>query len=158
MQQITMSETILRSDASSSSPVKAGRRSFHEMLTPFPLAYFAGAFVTDLAYWQTANVMWERFSVWLIVAGLIAAIFVALAAVIDLVRGKQKPAWLHASAYVFAVLLSVINVFVHSRDAYTAVVPTGLTLSGLVFVVLLAATSAGWAFTSPSPRRVGVDK
>jgi uncharacterized membrane protein len=57
---------------------------------------------------------------------------------------------------VFAVLLSVINVFVHSRDAYTAVVPTGLTLSGIVFVVLLAATSAGWAFTSP--RRIGADK
>lgn len=156
MQQITMSETTLRSDVRSSLPVKAGRRPFHEMLTPFPVAYFTGAFVTDLAYWQSANVMWERFSVWLIVAGLIAAIFVALAAIIDLVVHGQRPAWLHASAYVFAVLLSVINVLVHSRDAYTAVVPTGLMLSGIVFVVLLAATSAGWAFTSP--RRVGADK
>ena len=156
MQQITMSETTFRSDASSRSPVKAGRRSFHEMLTPFPVAYFTGAFVTDLAYWQSANVMWERFSVWLIAAGLIAAIFAALAAILDLASGRQKPAWAHALAYVFAVLLSLINVFVHSRDAYTAVVPTGLTLSGLVFVVLLAATSAGWAFTSP--HRVGADK
>ena len=156
MQQITMTETTLRSDTSSRSPVKADRRSLHEMLTPFPVAYFAAAFVTDLAYWQSANVMWERFSVWLIVAGLIAAVFVALAAIIDLVVRKQRPAWPHASAYVFAVLLSVINVFVHSRDAYTAVVPTGLTLSGLVFVILLAATSAGWAFTSP--HRVGADK
>jgi uncharacterized membrane protein len=156
MQQITMSETTLRSDVRSNSPIKAGRRSFHEMLTPFPVAYFTGAFVTDLAYWQTANVMWERFSVWLIVAGLIAAIFVALAAILDLVVRKQRPAWPHASAYVFAILLSVINVFIHSRDAYTAVVPTGLTLSGLVFVVLLAATSAGWAFTSP--HRVGADQ
>ena len=156
MQQITMTETTLRSDTSSRSPVKADRRSLHEMLTPFPVAYFAAAFVTDLAYWQSANVMWERFSVWLIVAGLIAAVFVALAGIIDLVVRKQRPAWPHASAYVFAVLLSVINVFVHSRDAYTAVVPTGLTLSGLVFVILLAATSAGWAFTSP--HRVGADK
>jgi uncharacterized membrane protein len=156
MQQITMSETTLRSDVRSNSPIKAGRRSFHEMLTPFPVAYFTGAFVTDLAYWQTANVMWERFSVWLIVAGLIAAIFVALAAILDLVVRKQRPAWPHASAYVFAILLSVINVFIHSRDAYTAVVPTGLTLSGLVFVVLLAATSAGWAFTSP--HRAGADQ
>ena len=156
MQQITMTETTLRSDTSSRSPVKADRRLLHEMMTPFPVAYFAAAFVTDLAYWQSANVMWERFSVWLIVAGLIAAVFVALAAIIDLVVRKQRPAWPHASAYVFAVLLSVINVFVHSRDAYTAVVPTGLTLSGLVFVILLAATSAGWAFTSP--HRVGADK
>jgi uncharacterized membrane protein len=151
-----MTETTLRGDASPRSPGKADRRSLHEMLTPFPVAYFTGAFVTDLAYWQSANVMWERFSVWLIVAGLIAAIFVALAAIIDLVRGQQKPAWAHASAYVFAILLSVMNVFVHSRDAYTAVVPTGLTLSGLVFLILLAATSAGWAFNSP--QRVGADK
>jgi len=136
MQQITMTEATLRSNANSRSPVKTERRSLHEMLTPFPVAYFIGAFVTDLAYWQSANVMWERFSVWLITAGLIAAIFVALAAIIDLASGRQKPAWAHALAYVFAVLLSLINVFVHSRDAYTAVVPTGLTLSGLVFVVL----------------------
>jgi uncharacterized membrane protein len=156
MQQMTMTETTLRSDASSRWKVKADRRSLHEMLTPFPVAYFTSAFVTDLAYWQSANVMWERFSVWLIVAGLIAAIFVALAAIIDLVVRKQRPAWPHASAYVFAILLSLINVLVHSRDGYTAVVPTGLTLSGLVFVILLAATSAGWAFTSP--RRVGADR
>jgi uncharacterized membrane protein len=110
-----MTETTLRGDASPRSPGKADRRSLHEMLTPFPVAYFTGAFVTDLAYWQSANVMWERFSVWLIVAGLIAAIFVALAAIIDLVRGQQKPAWAHASAYVFAILLSMMNVFVHSR-------------------------------------------
>jgi uncharacterized membrane protein len=156
MQQITMTETTLRSNASSRSPVKADRRSLHEMLTPFPVAYFTGAFVTDLAYWQSANVMWERFSVWLITAGLIATIFVVLAAIIDLVRGKQKPDWAHASAYAFAILLSLVNVLVHSRDGYTAVVPTGLTLSGLVFVILLAATSAGWAFSSP--HRVGADK
>jgi uncharacterized membrane protein len=34
-------------------------------------------------------------------------------------------------------LLSLINAFVHSRDGYTAVVPTGLTLSGLVLVIVL---------------------
>jgi uncharacterized membrane protein len=156
MQQITMSGTLLRSNVTSNSLVKTGLRPFHQMLTPFPVAYFTGAFVTDLAYWQTANVMWERFSVWLITAGLIAAIFVAFAAIIDLVSGRQKPAWPNALAYIFAILLSLINVLVHSRDAYTAIVPTGLTLSGLVFVVLLAATSAGWAFTSP--HRAGADK
>jgi uncharacterized membrane protein len=156
MQQITMTETTLRSNASSRSPVKADRRSLHEMLTPFPVAYFTGAFVTDLAYWQSANVMWERFSVWLITAGLIAAIFSVLAAIIDLVSRRQKLAWAQALAYVFAILLSLINVLVHSRDGYTAVVPTGLTLSGLVFIILLAATSAGWALTSP--HRAGADK
>ena len=30
-----------------------GREPFHPMLVPFAIACFAGAFVTDLVYWQT---------------------------------------------------------------------------------------------------------
>jgi uncharacterized membrane protein len=44
-------------------------------------------------------------------------------------------------------VLSIFNVFIHSRDGYTAVVPTGLTLSGVVLVVLLFAISPNWILT-----------
>jgi len=37
----------------------------------------------------------------------------------------------------------VISAFVHSRDGYTAVVPTGLMLSALVVVVLSLTALAG---------------
>jgi len=47
--------------------------------------------------------------------------------------------------YAIAVLLSLMNAFVHSRDGYTAVVPTGLMLSGLVIVVLLLTACVGRA-------------
>jgi uncharacterized membrane protein len=47
--------------------------------------------------------------------------------------------------YAVAVLLSLMNAFVHSRDGYTAVVPTGLMLSGLVIVVLLLTSWVGMA-------------
>lgn len=116
------------------------------MLVPFPVAYFAAAFATDLAYSRTAEVMWYRFSVWLIAGGLVMAAFVALAALIDLFRG-QRPAWIRASAYVSAVVLSIFNILVHSRDGYTAVVPTGLALSGVALVLLLLAISPGWTLT-----------
>jgi uncharacterized membrane protein len=127
----------------------------HRMLVGFPVAYFTAAFAADLAYWQTADVMWESFSDWLITAGLIMAGFAALAFVIDSVSGKRSHtlAWPHAVGYVLAVLLSLINAFVHSRDGYTAVVPTGLTLSGLVVVILLFTGWAGRALVSR--RRVG---
>jgi len=127
----------------------------HRMLVPFPIAYFTAAFVTDLAYWQTADVMWESFSDWLITAGLIMAGVTAVAFVIDFVGGKQSRtlAWPHAVGYALAFLLSLINAFVHSRDGYTAVVPTGLTLSGLVVVILLVTSWAGR--TLISRRRVG---
>ena len=39
------------------------------------------------------------------------------------------------------IVLSVINVFVHSRDGYTAVVPTGIVLSGLVVLIMMI---TGW--------------
>lgn len=129
------------------SPIVVRRRPIHQMLVPFPVAYFAAAFVTDLAYWRTAEVMWYRFSVWLIAAGLIMGAFVALAAVIDLFR-RQRPAWIRALAYASAVVLSIFNVLIHSRDGYTAIVPTGLTLSGVVLVLLLVAISPGWALTN----------
>jgi len=117
------------------------------MLVPFPVAYFAAAFATDLAYSRTAEVMWYRFSVWLIAGGLVMAALVALAGLIDLFRG-QRPAWIRTFAYASAVVLSIFNVLVHSRDGYTAVVPTGLTLSGVTLVLLLFAMSPSWTLTN----------
>ena len=73
---------------------------------------------------------------------------VAVAAVVDLVSGRQKPAWFHALSYTLAVVLSLLNVLAHSRDGYTAVVPTGLTLSAIVVAILVLFTfGAGWSLT-----------
>jgi uncharacterized membrane protein len=101
------------------------------------------------------DVLWERFSIWLIAAGLIMAGFAIAAYMIDLAGGRQidRPAWPRVAGYALAVLLSLINAFVHSRDGYTAVVPTGLMLSGLVVVVLLLTAWVGLALANR--RRVG---
>ena len=121
----------------------------------FSAAYFAGAFVTDLAYWQVPDVLWERFSIWLITAGMIMAGLATIAYVIDFASGRQidRPAWPGVIGYALAVFLSLINAFVHSRDGYTAVVPTGLTLSALVVVILLFTAWLDRALVSR--RRVG---
>jgi len=110
----------------------------HRILVSFSAAYFAGALVTDLVYWQIPDVLWERFSIWLIAAGLIMAGLATVAYAIDLASGRQidRPAWPRAIGYAVAVLLALMNAFVHSRDGYTAVVPSGLMLSSLVIVVL----------------------
>lgn len=146
-----MTELIIAADAGR-SPAKTRRRPIHQLLVPFPIAYFAAAFVADLAYWRTAEVTWMRFSVWLIAGGLVMAALVALAAVIDLFR-DQRPAWLRALAYASAVVLSILNVLVHSRDGYTAVVPGGLMLSGVALVLLLFTISPRWTLTNR--RRLG---
>ena len=138
-QHATITDTTFISNADPSSTAKPRGRPIQKWLVSFSVAYFTGALLTDLAYWQMLNVMWERFSIWLITAGLILAGLAALAYVIGLATGRQidRPAWPGVTGYALAVLLSLINAFVHSRDGYTAVVPTGLMFSGLVVVVLL---------------------
>src|ERR1700741_300693 len=148
MKHITVAGTAFRPDAGPKPLAMASARTIHHMLVPFSVAYFTAAFATDLAYWRTAEVMWERFSVWLIAGGLVMAALVAITAVIDLVFARQKPAWFRALAYMSAMLLSLLNVFVHSRDGYTAVVPTGLTLSAIVVAILLFTVATGWTLTT----------
>ena len=139
MKHATITETTFIDDANLRLAAKPRGRPIHKMLVSFSAAYFAGALVTDLVYWQIPDVLWERFSIWLIAAGLIMAGLAAVAYVIDLAGGRQidTPAWPRVVGYALAVLLSLMNAFVHSRDGYTAVVPTGLMLSGLVIVALL---------------------
>ena len=94
--------------------------------------------------------LWERFSIWLITAGLIMAGLATFAYVIDLAGGRQidRPAWPRVVGYALAVLLSLINAFIHSRDGYTAVVPTGLMLSALVVIVLALTALVARALTN----------
>ena len=134
------------------SAAKPRGRPLHKMLVAFSAAYFTGALVTDLVYWQMPAVLWERFSIWLISAGLVLSGLAAVAYVIDLVTGREidRPAMPRAVGYALAVLLSLINAFVHSRDGYTAVVPTGLALSALVVVVLLLTARVGTALANRS--------
>jgi uncharacterized membrane protein len=68
-------------------------------------------------------------------------------------RSIERPAWPRGIGYAVAVLLSLTNAFVHSRDGYTAVVPLGLTLSALVVIVLLSTAWIGMA--SSNRHRVG---
>jgi uncharacterized membrane protein len=150
MKHATITEATFIGDASLRSTAKPRGRPLHRILVSFSAAYFAGALVTDLVYWQTPDVLWERFSIWLIAAGLIMAGLATIAYVIDLAGGRQidRPSWPRVVGYALAVLLSLINAFVHSRDGYTAVVPTGLTLSGLVIVVLLLTAWVGMALAN----------
>jgi uncharacterized membrane protein len=152
MKHATITEATFFGDTDSRSAAKPRGRPTHKILVSFSAAYFAGALVTDLAYWRTPDVLWERFSIWLIAAGLVMAGLATIAYAIDLVGGREinRPAWPGVIGYALAVLLSLMNAFVHSRDGYTAVVPTGLMLSGLVIVVLLLTSWVGTALTDRS--------
>ena len=150
MKHATITEATFIDDAKLRSTATPGGRPLHRILVSFSAAYFAGALVTDIVYWQMPDVMWERFSIWLVTAGLIMAGLATIAYAIDLAGGRQidTPAWPRVVGYALAVLLALMNAFVHSRDGYTAVVPTGLMLSGLVIFVLLLTAWVGMALAN----------
>src|SRR3978361_314386 len=106
-------------------PIRRDRgRPIHSLLASFSAAYFVGALVTDLVYWQMPDVLWERFSIWLIMAGLVMAGLAIFSSVVHVLAGRgrrTRPAWPRAVGYALAVCLALINAFVHSRDGYTAV-------------------------------------
>jgi uncharacterized membrane protein len=129
----------------------------HTVLVAFPAVCFLGAFITDFVYWRSMSYVWENFSVWLLTAGLVMAALVVIAAVIDLIINRNstaRPAWPYVLGNTLVIVLSLFNVFVHSRDGYTAVVPTGIILSGIVVLIMMI---TGWMGGEAAyRRRVGV--
>jgi uncharacterized membrane protein len=117
------------------------------MLVPIPITCFVGTFVTDLAYWKTATIMWADLSAWLLTVGLVVSVLVVIAGLIDFVGDRRiralRAAWIHGLGNGLALILSIFNAFIHSRDAYTSVVPTGLILSGLVVLILIVTSWNG---------------
>jgi uncharacterized membrane protein len=113
----------------------------HSVLVQFPVVCFTLALLTDLAYWQTANVMWQNFSAWLLFAGLIFGALAAIAGIIDFfVRSSvrsSRPAWPHAVGSLIVLTLALVNSFVHAGDGWTAVVPWGLALSVATVIVMV---------------------
>ena len=120
----------------------------HAMLVPIPIGCFVGALVTDLVYWKTATIMWADMSAWLLAVGLVVSIFVVLAGLIDFLGDRRirdiTAAWIHGLGNGLALILAIFNAFVHSRDAYTSVVPMGLILSALTVLILAVTGWNGW--------------
>jgi uncharacterized membrane protein len=130
------------------------RTLLHPRLIGPGAALLIAAFVTDLLYWQTLLPAWETFSIWLLTGGLILAALASLGLLVDVVfRHARRINWLRFLTIAIAVLLAILNAFVHSRDGYTAVVPQGLILSAIVTILLIAIGWRGWdlAAARPSP-------
>lgn len=122
------------------STARIAQHPIHPMLVPVPIVCFIGALITDIVYAATAEMMWADFSAWLLVVGVIVGILAAIAGLIDLLSSRPvrslTTAWLHGVGNIVVLVLSIFNVLIHSRDAWTSVVPTGLILSIIVVLIL----------------------
>ncbi len=130
----------------------------HPMLVPFPIVCFIGAFISDIVYWQTAEIMWADFSAWLLLVGLIMGVLAGIAGLIDFLGNRairaQGPALPHMLGNLAVLVIALFNTLLHTRDAWTSVVPTGLILSLVVVLILPFTGWLGWSMVYR--HRVGV--
>jgi len=131
------------------STLTLGGRPLHAMLVPIPIVCFVGTLITDIVYWQSGAMLWANISAWLLLVGLIVSLVAAPAGMIDFFGDPRirelRAAWIHGIGNATALILSIFNCLIHTRDTYTSVVPTGLILSALVVVILLVTGWNGWA-------------
>jgi uncharacterized membrane protein len=130
------------------STVTLGGLPLYAMLVPIPIVCFVATLITDIVYWQTAAMLWADMSAWLLLVGLIVSVVAAPIGIIDFFGDPRirelRAARIHGIGYVSALILSIFNCMIHTRDAYTSVVPSGLILSALVVVIVLVSSWNGW--------------
>ncbi len=145
----------MNSDTSASTTQRSGHPILR-ILTSFPIACFTSALLTDIAYVQTTNVMWVDFSAWLLAAGMAGGVVAAIAGVVGLVTGRrgrtQRSNWTIILGSLLVLVIAFFNNLVHTRDAWTSVMPTGLALSAVTVLIMLATV---W-LASSTGRRQGV--
>lgn len=111
------------------------------LLLSVPVAGFGGALATDITYASTANMMWANFSAWLLAAAMLMAVLAAIVWGIGTgfarSRRTAEVSWPVAGGALSVLVLGFLDNLVHSRDAWTSVVPTGLSLSVLTVLAML---------------------
>lgn len=131
------------------SALAVATHPIYPMLLPVPIVCFTGALITDLIYRNTAQMLWQDFSIWLITAGLVVGGLAALVLLINSwgagLSRRNVAGVLHLLLFYAALIVELFNAFIHSRDGWTAVVPTGLTLSIVATLLILV---SGWLWQS----------
>ncbi|WP_283193850.1 DUF2231 domain-containing protein [Rhizobium sp. AN80A] len=131
----------------SAPALRAFKSPFRSIPLHFAAACLIGALLTDIAYWRTMQMMWTNFSAWLLLAGAVLGAVGLLAGLIDAARGllalRTAAGWLYGVGNLIVFGLAIFNSFVHSRDAWTSVMPLGLALSVVTVLLVLIVSVLG---------------
>ena len=113
--------------------------ALYGLLNPIPTGCFVGALIFDIIYARTAVILWVKGAAWLIVFGLLIAILPRLINLVQVwitshriaTRSDKLDFWLNLAAIVVAI----VDAFVHTRDAYAAI-PAAIWLSACTVILL----------------------
>jgi uncharacterized membrane protein len=114
------------------------------LLMPFPIAFLATAFMSDLAFWATGASMWATASLWLLGANMVA---LPIAATVGFAASAGDHRIRHAAAWrqignLLAVALTLLNWYPRYKYAAPAgILPFGILISPATFSMLIF---SGW--------------
>ncbi len=138
----------------SGSMARSGGHPVLRIFASFPIACFTCALLTDIAYVQSADMMWANFSAWLLAIGMAGGVVAAIMGIVVWVAerraGPRRPVWPVVLGSLLVLVIAFFNNLVHSRDAWTSVMPEGLALSAITVLVMLATV---WLVPSAGYRR-----
>jgi len=107
---------------------------------------FAGALLSDIAYFRSYEIQWNNFSSWLLAGGLLVAAFAFLWSIVELFRTRWRvwPAVAYSVLLLATWILGFVDALVHAKDAW-ATMPDGLVLSAIVLVLACVSLAVAWA-------------
>jgi uncharacterized membrane protein len=142
------------------STARVAGHPLHPMLVPFPIAFFVSTLVTDLLSVVFARPGFAVASMWLLGAGIAAALLAAVLGFTDFMGDRRiralREAWFHMIGNLVAVVLEAVNLGLRvAGGGGMATVGAGeVVLSALVVVLLLFTGWMGWEMVYR--RHVGV--
>ncbi|SRR5690625_2211995 len=119
----------------------------HAVFLAGVIPLFAGALLSDIAYFRTYEIQWQNFASWLLAGGLVMAGVALVFAFAGLAPARRTPARvLYLVVLAVTWIIGFFNALHHARDAWASM-PAGLVMS--VIITLLAIAAAWIAFCPP---------
>ena len=113
--------------------------ALYNLMNPMPFGFFVATLIYDIVYNQTQEILWAKMASWTMAIGLVIAIiprFINLFYVwFRPIVSRQKTDRIGFWLYALAIVIEIINAFVHSRDAF-GIAPTNVILSAIVVVLI----------------------
>ena len=125
----------------------------HAVFVAGTIPLFAGALLSDIAYFRTYHIQWQNFASWLIAGGLVMAGVALVFALFGLAPARRtRASVLYLLVLAVAWIVGFFNALHHARDAWDSM-PGGLVMSVIVTLLVIAATWIGFC-----PPRLGETK